>query len=259
MAFDNSTLLKPIATYKKFSSYSELRNHVKIPDVQRSLMPKQIHAMRLYIQESVNKGVEPVFSVIDLVKIRGDNILHIVDGQHRFYSIEAEFLENKYVVPIHSLIYEVESYEDLEEIFKLRNLGVPLPEYYSTLRGQDKSKKHLYEQIAKYLESCDKAFRYNVSSRPYININTFLDGLIKSNLYSIINTLEDFIKILNLLNSEAYNFIYGLNEKGRQRFGISYNMITTWNRSKFYLGYDLNMPYFSDKYDISRFVTLLNK
>lgn len=248
-----NVLLKPITQYKRYSSYLELHNNIEIPDIQRNVIPKQVHNMELYIQECINKSIEPVFGTLDLVSIKGDPKLHLVDGQHRLLAIKNMYFNNKVVIPIHTMIYNVETYEDLENIFRLRNLGVPIPEYYINLKQKADTKLFLVKEITSYLEAIP-VFSYKRNTRPYINLPIFIEGLIQSKLFSIINSMDDFINILYKLNLNAYNTICSLDEKGKRRLGITQNMINTWSEHKMYIPYDSNMVYFSKDFDIAPFM-----
>jgi len=247
--------LKPIATYKRYSSYMELESFIEVPDIQRSLMPKQVNNMELYIQECVDKSTEPVFGTIDLVQIKGNPKLQVVDGQHRFFAIK-NMAAKKILVPIHCMIYDVDNYEGLEEIFRVRNLGVPIPEYYINLKKRSESKIGLIKEITAYLESnYGGIFSYRRNTRPYMNLSIFMELLIKSRLYTIINTLDDFIKILHQINLNSYEYLIGLDEKGKRRLGITQNMINVWSENQMYIPYDSNFTFLSKEYDI----TLLQK
>lgn len=247
-----NVLLKPISQYKRYSSYNELHSIIEIPDIQRNVIPKQVHNMELYIQECITKSMEPVFGTIDLVSIKGDQKLHLVDGQHRFLAIKNVYLNSKVIIPIHTMIYNVETYEDLENIFRLRNLGVPIPEYYINLKQKADTKLSLVKEITSYLEDIP-IFSYKRNTRPYINLPIFMEGLINSKLFSIINNMDDFIKVLYQLNLNAYNVICSLDEKGKRRLGITQNMINVWSEHKMYVPYDSNMVYFGKDFDIAPF------
>ena len=248
----SNVLLRPITQYKRYSSYLELHSIIEIPDIQRNVIPKQVHNMELYIQECITKSIEPVFGTLDLVSIKGDQKLHLVDGQHRFLAIKNVYLNNKVIIPIHTMIYNVETYEDLENIFRLRNLGVPIPEYYINLKQKADTKLSLVKEITSYLEDIP-IFSYKRNTRPYINLPIFMEGLINSKLFSIVNNMDDFIKVLYQLNLNAYNVICSLDEKGKRRLGITQNMINVWSEHKMYIPYDSNMVYFGKDFDIAPF------
>ena len=249
--------LKHIATYKRFSSYVELESCIEVPDIQRSLMQKQLNNMELYIQECVNKSIEPVFGTIDLVQIKGNPKLQVVDGQHRFFAIK-NMATKGVIVPIHSMIYEVDNYEGLEDIFRVRNLGVPIPDYYINLKKNSDAKIGLIQKISAYLESnYGGIFSYRRNTRPYMNLNIFMELLIKSKVYTIINTEDDFVKVLHQINLKAYEYLIGLDEKGKRRLGITQNMINVWSENQMYIPYDSNFTFLSKEYDITILQKLL--
>jgi hypothetical protein len=250
--------LKTVSEYKRFNSYAEIANFIETPEIQRNIIPKQIEAMKLYVSSCLEKGMEPVFGTIDLVKVSSYPKMYISDGQHRLLVIE-DFYKNNTHLPIHVMIHNVETYEEMEDIFRIRNLGVPLPDFLTIKAKGDISKKQtLIKELATWLEQIP-TFRYRNANRPYVNITTFLDFFLKSKLFNIIENKDEFEKVLNLINSESYQYVLSLDDKGKRKLGITANMMNVWTDSNVYIGYNTNYPYFSPEYDISRFETLLGK
>ncbi len=250
--------MKTVSEYKRFNSYAEIASFIEKPEIQRNIIPKQIENMKMYVSGCLEKGMEPVFGSIDIVKVSSFPKMFIVDGQHRLSVIEGFYRDNIHI-PIHTMIHNVENYEEMEDIFRIRNLGIPLPEYLTIKAKGDISKKQtLIKNIATWTEKLP-TFRYRNANRPYVNINIFLDNLLKSKLYNIIDSQEEFEKVLNLINSEAYQYVLSLDDKGKKKHGITANMMKVWTESNVYIGYDTSYPYFSPEYDITRFKTLLNK
>lgn len=250
--------LKTISEYKRYNSYAEIANFIQKPEIQRNIIPKQIDAMKLYVSSCLEKGIEPVFGSVDIVKVSSYPKMFITDGQHRMMVIE-DFYRNNIHIPIHAMIHNVETYEEMEDIFRIRNLGIPVPEFICVKAKDDISKKqNLIRDIASWIEKLP-TFRYRNANRPYVNITIFLDCLLKSKLYSIIETQEDFEKVLNLINSESYQYVLSLDDKAKKRLGITVNMMKVWSDTSVYIGYDASYPYLSPEYDITRFKTLLNK
>jgi hypothetical protein len=250
--------LKSISEYKRYNSYAEISSLIEKPNIQRNIISKQIDSMKLYTKSCLDKGVEPVFGSVDIVKVSSYPKMFIVDGQHRISVIESFYNENIHI-PIHAMIHSAETYEEMEDIFRIRNLGVPVPEFMTIKAKDDIGKKqNLLKNIATWLEKIP-TFRYKNANRPYVSIINFLDNFLKSKLYTIVETQEEFEKVLNLLNSEAYYYVLSLDDKGKKRAGITANMLKVWGDSKVYIGYDATYPYLSPDYDITRFKTLLNK
>lgn len=251
-------LMNPIVSYKKYNSIYELKTSIEVPSIQRNVMEKQLLNMREYIRQCSKNLTEPVFGTIDLVAVSGMPRMFVCDGQHRLIAIEQEYTENGIIVPIHCLIYSVENYNQVVEIFRLRNLGVPVPEYYLTLEEAIDNRKELLRSIETYLESVP-AFKHTSTNRPYINISSFIQALIKSKIYTLIKSIEDFGKILVLLNNECFTIVHEMDDKMRKKNGITQNMVNIWTNSGTWIGYNLNFPYFSSTEDILRFEILLSK
>jgi hypothetical protein len=250
--------LKSVSEYKRYNSYAEICNFVELPEVQRNIISKQLENMRIYVSDCIEKGMEPIFGCIDLVKVSSYPKMFLVDGNHR-YNIIQSFYNSNIHIPIHVMIYKVDTYEEMENIFRLRNLGVPVPEFLTVKAKDDiEGKKRLIKDIASWVENI-QTFRYRNGNRPYVNISNFLDLLQKSKLYTIIDSIEDFEKVLNLLNTESYSFVVSLDDKGKRKHGITANMMKVWSDAKVYIGYNSNFPYLAPDYDISRFKTLLKK
>ena len=113
-----SQLIRPIATYKKFNSILEI-DTICIPDIQRTLIRPHIDDLKVHIKESLAKGREPIFGTIDLAYY--NHKYWAVDGQHRLTSLQELYNEEKIIIPVHTLIYNVNSDTELEEIFNIRN------------------------------------------------------------------------------------------------------------------------------------------
>lgn len=250
--------LKNITEYKRYNSYAELADIIETPSIQRNIIPSQVDAMIEYANVCLEKNMEPIFGSIDIVKVNSYPKVFIVDGQHRILAIQNFYKKNIHI-PIHTMIHKVETYEEMEDIFRFRNLGVPLPEYM-TIKAKDgiSKKQNLIKDIATWLEQIP-TFRYRNANRPYVNISSFLDCLLKSKLYEIIDTQEEFEKILNLINTEAYQYVLSLDDKGKKKLGISPNMMKVWTQTNVYIGHNSNFPYFDSEQDITRFKTLISK
>lgn len=250
--------LKTVSEYKRFNSYAEISNLIEIPDIQRNIIPKQFEAMKLYVSSCLEKGIEPVFGTIDLVKVSSYPKMFICDGQHRILTIE-DFYKNNIHIPLHIMIHNVETYEEMEDIFRIRNLGIPVPEFLTVkAKGDIANKQSLIKEIASWIENIP-TFRYRNANRPYVNITQFLDSFLKSKLYNVIDNRDEFEKVLNLINSESYQYVLSLDDKGRKKLGITANMMKVWNETSVYIGYNSNFPYLSPDYDITRFKNLLCK
>jgi hypothetical protein len=250
-------MLKPICSYKKFSSYAEICNQIEIPKIQRNIIDHQIENMKTFVKDCIGNKTEPIFGCLDLVKVETYPLMYIVDGQHRL-SVIQDFFKQGIHIPIHTMIYSVSTHDEMIDIFRYRNLGIPVPSYLLEAKDDIEGKTQLIKDISTYLEKEVKTFRYKSCNRPYVSIVNFLDCFTKSKLYTIVSSVEDFVKILHLINTECYQNVEALDEKGKKKLGITPNMMKVWNEAGIYIGYNTNYPYFNPDIDISKYMNLIN-
>jgi hypothetical protein len=231
---DSKDLESKDIKYKRFSSYLDLPEKIFIPSVQRSIIKEHVESMRKHIREYVKLEKEPIFGTIDLVLF--EDKYYIVDGQHRFCAIQREYIENGINVPIHCMIYSVVEEKFIEEIFKVRNKGIPVPKFMLSVK---ETKKDLLKEIATYLETlCPIIFRHKGGlTRPKININTFLEHYRVTEEYKCIETLDQFKIAFEKLNTKCLEMLCTMEEKEKRKYGISENMIALWSQYKIYVGY----------------------
>jgi hypothetical protein len=231
---------KSIISYRKFNSIVELPPKLFVPNIQRNIIKEHVDFMGKYIQECAAINKEPIFGTIDLV-LFGDNY-YLVDGQHRYCAIYKEYTERKIIVPIYSLIYEVDSESQIEEIFKIRNRGIPVPDFMLSVK---EGKKDLLKEISTYLETrCPEIFKQSGGhTRPKININTFLEHLRETKVFKTLITLDDFKKLFNNLNQECFNRFRKMTDKQIKKYGVTENMIAIWSQYKIYIGYSRDFDY----------------
>ena len=220
--------------YKRYSSYLDLPENIFIPNIQRSIIKEHVDSMRKHIKEYVKLEKEPIFGTIDLVLF--EDKYYIVDGQHRYCAIQREYIENGITVPIHSMIYTVHEEKSIEEIFKVRNKGIPVPKFMLSVK---ETKKDLLKEIATYLETlCPIIFRHKGGlTRPKININTFLEHYRVTEEYKTIETVDQFKDAFEKLNMNCFEKLCTMDDKEKRKYGISDHMIALWSQYKIYVGY----------------------
>jgi hypothetical protein len=229
--------------YQRFSSISEIPKEVFIPNIQRNIIKEHVESMRKHIQEYTKLGKEPIFGTLDFVLY--DGAYYLVDGQHRYTAIQKEYFEHDIVVPLHVLVYEVINECQIEEIFKVRNKGIPVPKFMLSIK---ESKKDVLKEIVTYLETlCPTIFKHKGGSvRPKININTFIEHFRVAPFFKNIVTLEDFIRIFTLVNQECFERLCAMDDKQKRKHGITENMIEIWSQNKIYIGYNKDFTFFND-------------
>jgi hypothetical protein len=247
-------LIRPTIIYKKFNSFLELESKLYIPSIQRDVIPQHVKNMRSHIQEYAKKGKEPIFSAVDIVLL--DSKYYIVDGQHRISAIRQEYEENKLLVPIHSLLYTVENEEELEEIFRIKNSNIPVPDFILSVK---ENKKELLKQITTFLLSTYPGiFKTDKHARPYINVNVFIEHFRQSNIFSYIETIDQFKDVFQMMNQQCYTKISTMIEKSKKKYGISERMLTVWTENSVYIGYSKDFD-FLEELNSSEFEFLCKK
>lgn len=250
--------MKSVVEYKKFSSFLELRDYAEIPDIQRDLIFLTLFDIEKYIEDCLSNTKEPILGTLDLVRVGSVNKLYISDGQHRFFAIKNMYDKKGILFPIHTLIYNVESYDELVEIYKFRNATVQVPDYYLNISKDIMDKRELLKEINRFLSGII-LFKISGNTRPYVNIYNFIDSFTKSKLYREINTIKEFEKLFHIINNECENYVMSLNDKQIKHRGLSNKMLNSFSDNGNYIGYDLNFPYFQDSYDISRILEQFHK
>ena len=237
-----SSLLRPTIIYKKFNSCLELESNLYIPSIQRDIIPSHVQDMRNHIQEYAKLGKEPIFSSVDIVVL--DSKYYIVDGQHRISAIRKEYEENKLLVPIHSLLYIVENEEELEKIFRIKNSNIPIPEFILCVKEH---KKELLKSISSFLvKTYPEIFKTDKHTRPYINLNVFIEHFRQSKIFVYIETLEQFKDVFQMMNQQCYTKISTMIEKSKKKYGISERMLKFWTESSVYIGYSKDFDFLEE-------------
>lgn len=236
-------VIMTIFSYKKFDSITDIPLDVFIPNIQRNIIKEHVESMRKHIREYVILGREPVFGALDFVLYNG--AYYLVDGQHRYTAIQKELLDNDTIIPIHAMIYEVHSEDMIEEIFKIRNRGIPVPKFMLSIK---ESKKDVLKEAATYLENlCPDIFKHKGGLlRPKINIEIFLEHFRVAPFFKSVITLNDFIHVFNLVNQECFSRLCSMDDKEKRKHGITEHMIELWSGYKIYIGYNKDFNFFND-------------
>jgi hypothetical protein len=232
-----------VFSYKKFESITDIPLDVFIPSLQRNIIKEHVESMRKHIREYVKLGKEPIFGTLDFVLYK--DAYYLIDGQHRYTAIQKELLDNDINVPIHTMIYEVNDEALVEEIFKIRNRGIPVPKFMLSIK---ESKKDVLKEASTYLETlCPAIFKHKGGLlRPKINIETFLEHFRVAPFFKSVATLDDFIKVFTLVNQECFSRLCSMDDKEKRKHGITENMIEVWSGYKIYIGYNKDFDFLND-------------
>lgn len=240
------SLYKPVQAsiyYKKFENCMDLIPMMCIPSVQRDINENHIKNLRNHIQDFHSLKKEPLFSSVDLAFLEGK--FYVCDGQHRITAIRREYEENKIIVPIHAMIYNVYTYEELEQIFRTKNMNLPIPDFILNL---DEKKMNLLKQIHTYLlKKYPNIFDDKKILRPYINTNFFIETYRNSIYYNSIETLENFIELFEKENQKAKEIVQNMDEKNLNKHKISEKMLKVWTENNLYIGYSKGLDFLIPK------------
>ena len=238
---------RQIAKYYKFLSFSDLQSQIEIPSIQRNLNKEVVNEIYNYIYSCLAKLKEPVFGTLDLVSIGGSKMMYLTDGQHRFEALKNIYENLGRNIPVHTMIYNVQNYEEMEEIFKIRNRGIPMPDYYLDIKNNITKRKDLVKEIENLVTQIPIVKIANCN-RPFLNRTNFINAFTNSSIFSLINNVDDFNTLLSHINQKCCDIVSSMDDKHKKRKGISDKMIKVWDDCGWYLSYDLNFPYFNDTY-----------
>ena len=185
-------------------NYSNIESRIHIPSFQRDINTNIVKNIKDHILKFKSLNKSPILSVLDFALYQG--IYYIIDGNHRLNAIK-ELCEENIIIPFYVYVYEVESFEEMKEIFIIRNSGIDVPNY---IINPPFDKKELINTIKQYLtkiknKNGDYIFKYPSSkstrvNRPYVNIDIFLTNLINCEFFIKIYNIESFISCFNSIN-----------------------------------------------------------
>lgn len=224
----------------RYTSFAEVKGSIHRPSLQRDIDPKRIKEMREHIHERVKAGGEPYFGAIDLCYF--EEKLWVNDGQHRLKALEEEY-ENGSIVPFNAVIYYVDSREEMATIFRVRNKGVPVPDYILK-PPKDAAHGRLLRSIESWVNT--KAFFGNKHNRPNINTKVFMDHLAESKLITHVGDLKHFQTIFEAANNN-------IKQQSESRaycdnMGITQNMLSKCKEKGIYIGLDKNMHWLDNMF-----------
>lgn len=185
---------------KIFESFQQLDEKIYKPSFQRDIDLNRVQSIKEYICERKLKEAMICLGCIDLCKFNGD--LYCIDGQHRLLAYEHLYRENNLDIDIYAIVYTVVSIEEMKEIFIIRNMGVPVPDY---ITNPPVGKGELLKSISNYLLDVPLFTMGNGKSRidrPQVNLPKFMDYLIDSSLLRSCDSLEEFIELFIAINAK---------------------------------------------------------
>ncbi len=237
---------------KIYESYEEIKNKIHTPSIQRDLILEHVKTLRSHINIRSLENKEPIFGALDFAEL--NNILYVVDGQHRLKALEEEFIQNNRKVKIYAIVYKVNTLQEIKEIFIIRNKGIPIPEFLVTETSDVKIDllKEIYNEVLS-----KPGFDLKKKIRPHVNIDNFIDSLSKSDMLGILTSLNDFKIVLAKINEDCRQ--NSDNKKYLSKHGVSESMLKKFKEWGNYVGIDKNLPYFDKNFSLTSYEILLRK
>jgi hypothetical protein len=224
---------------KQFSSYAEIEGKYSIPSIQRDIIDQRVSELRTHIKDNISKERSLAFGCISIVNY--NQKYYIIDGQHRLKAIREEYKLNNLIISFNAIIYDAKTKEDMQYYFTSINKGIPIPQFL--IDCDNEAERDILKEIQKYI-STKKGFELKKSSRPYTNIDHFMDVLRKSDIMKNIANIDDFKIIYEFVNSKNRELI--LNPSYVKKQKISSNMLMKWKEFHNYMGVDLHLPWFDN-------------
>lgn len=213
---------------KIYKTSEFLKLDVRKPDIQRIIDQNKLSDI-IHYQIEHNKRVGYFnFNSSGIINIHNlNNVLYLVDGQHRIHSLEKLYNDYGHDISFRVLEVQVNNYDELRENYEIINKNTPLPDFsnYSV-------NKKIYEQVAedfqlKYPEMWSSTSR---THRPKLFFNYFQEALAYICSETNITDSRDLFKII-----DDYN-----NKLSRWRIlsfkGVTINTYNKANENNFYLG-----------------------
>lgn len=226
----------------KFDSYANIFEYVS-PSCQRDINENSVLEMREHIQNRLEKKLEPLFGVIDVAIF--NNVYYVIDGQHRLKALRDEYIENNFQIPFFVIFYDVNTWEELEEIFVTRNKNVPIPNY---ILDRGDLKRELLRAIENILKSDNYGVIFNSKVvRPHINLTNFMNSLKDSELIESIDSVDKFLQVLNKENQILRN---NCNSRDWLKHNtVTENMLVKCRSTEIYVGLSKIQLWIHKKYN----------
>ena len=212
------------------------------PDCQRPLISTVVDEMVEHAKTEILSQKLPIFGTIDVAiyKNQFGMIFYLVDGQHRYEALKKLYSIGYTQIPVHTMNYICNDYDDVRKIFRIRNLNVVVPEYIMT----SSSRTSLLNNISMFLRTFSSIF-CEKKNRPYIYLPDFMNKLSDSRWIRSIHDIEDFKKKIASVNINLRTRLDNIDFKRSQT--ISPQMELHWNSNQIYLGVDKYYSWMGDE------------
>lgn len=214
-----------------FRSIECLKDKIVVPPFQRLEDKDRVGYIKTYIAERRKSGKTPCLGTIDLCSF--NEKYYVIDGQHRISALFKDFEESKICVPFAVIIYDVNSLDEMKDIFQTRNMGIPVPEYILTAKDD---RKILIDECHKFLLPVALFVSAHRCNRPSISIPSFMQHLTTTVHWKSITCLDQFISLLDNLNRRVRDFYTP--ESSWKQGGVTEPMWKKAEKNGIYIGLD---------------------
>lgn len=194
-------------------SLMKMRKKIKIYDKQRSLDESRVDEIKKHFIKGILKDGDPkIRGAVTICCVKtSPNEYVLIDGQHRYEAL-CKIIDDG-IVEDCNLMFQMVVVQDINEIhdeFRNINKNVPVPVHYIDINNA------INDTTSKIMKSYPKSLNKNtLCKRPSININTFKDTLIKSNVTNHISFLNiDVSNVSDHIFKKLCEYSRLLGEKG---------------------------------------------
>lgn len=214
---------------------------LEIPNFQRSLNQEHVDEIFKTTIEYVKLEAGTPFPILSIARYQ-EGLTYkffIIDGQHRYHAYKKIYqLGYKFLVDI-----QVVNCVDANEALHLYKLSNKRMEHSETQLNDETSQ--LEKDIIIWMNEKEqsKFFGYNMSPRPKIRIQTFIDKFHNSSIKSKIYNLDDFRIYLTNKNEEIKQTFLRDIYYFRCQYDLTESMIKKAIDLNFFLGLDKNLAW----------------
>jgi len=214
-----------------------LKYDIIFPGIQRELMEDHVDEIVRFQQQYYEKNGFYVFpNCLQFCSLKGQ--MYCIDGQHRYNAIKKLYSNDRlFDWTIDIEITECASQNEMIELFRIINMNKPVPEF---LKTADETKVDLINGIRDYIKRAYPGYVKSTAKpqRPNINVDIFMNEMIKRYPLDQFKTLEEFIEWFESQNETQREFL----ENMRHLEAVSKNLASiemgtkTRSGKRFYLG-----------------------
>jgi len=176
------------------------------PGIQRDLMEDHVFEIVKFQREYKNKNGSYIFpNCLQLCRLKND--LFCIDGQHRFEAIKNLYNDDKlFDWKIDIEITECQNETEMIDMFQIINLNKPIPEFLKTANEItidliNDIKSYIRKNYSSYVKPTTKP------QRPNINLDVFIDEMIKKYPLTNFNNMVDFTEWFENENRTQHDYL----------------------------------------------------